>query len=370
MSKVGEGVKCPENVRYVEPLLPSGGRLLRAVKISDVLATVTLFVRELLRSGRQVRLARLVRASLIAAVGGRRVSGFLRGLPPDGDTLIYSFWAVDCGYVLASKALKGLPRVVRVHRYDLYEESVGFIPYRASVLGGADMIAPISEDGLEYVSKSESVRSAGVVCEVHRLGTKDLGPGPWLPGAGVVRIVSCSSVIPVKRVEQIYDVVHELSLAFPVEWVHFGDGPGMDSLRRRVDEHSHTSLTVELRGQTSNSDVLGFYGRTPVDVFVNLSTSEGVPVSIMESMSFDIPVVATDVGGTGEIVSRELGSGVTVPVDALVGEISDIVLGVIRERRAFTARAVWREMCDTESNTAKFASRLVDIATHSVEGRA
>ena len=40
----------------------------------------------------------------------------------------------------------------------------------------------------------------------------------------------------------------------------------------------------------------------PYHVFLNVSSSEGVPVSIIEAMSFGIPCIATNVGGTGEIV--------------------------------------------------------------------
>lgn len=44
------------------------------------------------------------------------------------------------------------------------------------------------------------------------------------------------------------------------------------------------------------------------DVFLNVSMSEGIPVSIMEAMSFGVPVIATKVGGTSEIVNQENGS--------------------------------------------------------------
>jgi glycosyltransferase involved in cell wall biosynthesis len=40
-----------------------------------------------------------------------------------------------------------------------------------------------------------------------------------------------------------------------------------------------------------------------VDLFLNVSTTEGVPVSIMEAFSAGIPVYATNVGGTSEIVN-------------------------------------------------------------------
>ena len=40
-----------------------------------------------------------------------------------------------------------------------------------------------------------------------------------------------------------------------------------------------------------------------IDLFVLPSLSESLPVSIIEAMSFGIPVVATDVGGVPEIVA-------------------------------------------------------------------
>jgi glycosyltransferase involved in cell wall biosynthesis len=50
-----------------------------------------------------------------------------------------------------------------------------------------------------------------------------------------------------------------------------------------------------------------YYSINTVDLFINVSSSEGVPVSIMEAMSFGIPVIATAVGGTPEIVSEKTG---------------------------------------------------------------
>ena len=43
------------------------------------------------------------------------------------------------------------------------------------------------------------------------------------------------------------------------------------------------------------------YKEKPFDIFLNVSSSEGLPVSIMEAISFGMPVIATDVGGTSEI---------------------------------------------------------------------
>ncbi|MFR4320263.1 MAG: glycosyltransferase [Blautia massiliensis (ex Durand et al. 2017)] len=42
---------------------------------------------------------------------------------------------------------------------------------------------------------------------------------------------------------------------------------------------------------------------------MNVSSSEGIPVSIMEATSFGIPGIATDAGGTKEII-RDKENGV------------------------------------------------------------
>ena len=71
-------------------------------------------------------------------------------------------------------------------------------------------------------------------------------------------------------------------------------------------------------------------GRRPV-VLASLASAdehEGIPVSLMEAMAAGVPVVATDSGGTSELIGG--GAGLLVPVgdvdalaDALRGIVSD-----------------------------------------------
>jgi glycosyltransferase involved in cell wall biosynthesis len=98
----------------------------------------------------------------------------------------------------------------------------------------------------------------------------------------------------------------------PVHWVHFGDGPDLAALKERagtLPDH----VQVDWRGAVPNSIVLGHFQDHPVDLFVLLSDDEGVPVSLMEAASFGIPLLASDVGGVGEVVTP--GSGRLVPRD-------------------------------------------------------
>ena len=42
-----------------------------------------------------------------------------------------------------------------------------------------------------------------------------------------------------------------------------------------------------------------------LDIYVQPSLSEGLPVALLEAMSAGVPVIATDVGGVAEIVGKD-----------------------------------------------------------------
>ena len=118
-------------------------------------------------------------------------------------------------------------------------------------------------------------------------------------------IVSCSNVIKLKRIDLIINLLNHLKNK-NIEWHHFGDGPLLNKIKMR-SEYFSKNIKVKFWGQTENKEILKFYSEYPIDVFINLSLYEGLPVSIMEAIAHGIPVIATDVGATREIVSKENG---------------------------------------------------------------
>jgi glycosyltransferase involved in cell wall biosynthesis len=76
-----------------------------------------------------------------------------------------------------------------------------------------------------------------------------------------------------------------------------GDGPERSQIEaeiRRLDLQARVRLAGE------RSDVPELLAES--DVFVLSSRSEGLPVSVLEAMAAELPVVATDVGGLAELV--------------------------------------------------------------------
>ena len=75
----------------------------------------------------------------------------------------------------------------------------------------------------------------------------------------------------------------------------------MTLLREYIEDNISSlpsTISVKIMGRMKNKDIYSLYEKEKPDLFINLSSSEGIPVSIMEAMSFGIPVISTDVGGT------------------------------------------------------------------------
>ena len=104
---------------------------------------------------------------------------------------------------------------------------------------------------------------------------------------------------------------------------------------------------------------MDFYRQNHIDLFINTSRSEGVPVSIMEAFSFGVPAIATDVGGTGEIVDNSVGKLLDVNVSPQ--EIANAIkLFAVSDTSEFrkNARNRWNERYNAEKNYREFAGFL------------
>ncbi len=78
-----------------------------------------------------------------------------------------------------------------------------------------------------------------------------------------------------------------------------GDGPYKTHLKKPA--HSlHVQDRIIFPGEKAREDVLRLLSES--DIFMNPSYSEGLPISILEAGAVGLPVIATDVGGTKEII--------------------------------------------------------------------
>lgn len=89
-----------------------------------------------------------------------------------------------------------------------------------------------------------------------------------------------------------------------------GDGETRGDVERMVREYGLSERVLFLGRQERVPEFL-----RAMDVFVLPSKREGAPISVLEAMACGIPVVATDVGGVGEIIEDGVNGRVVPPQD-------------------------------------------------------
>lgn len=276
--------------------------------------------------------------------------------------LFYSYWMDTNAYALALQRddFPDLKFIVRTHGGDLYDERSpsGQVAFRMSVYDKAEAIWPISVDGLEYIRRKFPLYQEKL--KLAKLGVEDFGIGPLEMDSDVFRIVSCSSLIPLKRVNLIAQVM--LHSHLPIQWVHIGgEKEQMEEIFQRIG-NGRPSLEVIWRGKVSSEELMKYYSGQFVDALINLSSSEGIPVSMMEAISFGIPIFANNVGGISEIVTEATGCLVEegLELDSLV-RVFEVWLnsGKSRDMKFRNGvREFWKANFDADKNHFSFAEKL------------
>jgi glycosyltransferase involved in cell wall biosynthesis len=102
---------------------------------------------------------------------------------------------------------------------------------------------------------------------------------------------------PVKDLGTLIRAVAEVALARPITLLVVGDGPERAALERVASE---LACGTRVRFVGHRDDARAWL--PGCDVYANSSISEGVSLTLLEAMAAGLPIVATRVGGTPEVV--------------------------------------------------------------------
>lgn len=291
------------------------------------------------------------------------------GIKEKDHIVIYSYWMHLSAIVavLLGRQYPNAKLVTRCHRYDLYEEwdKDLYEPYRKMIFENMDVIVPISNNGEQYLRERYGKIRARIM--LYRLGvindTEGLTTNAWWGENGVLRIVSSSNLVPVKRVERIVEALSHI-YDIPIEWKHFGDGEREKHLKELCEDllSNHSNIKWQFMGRVTNREMLDYYAWERPHFLINTSESEGIPVSMMEAMSYGIPVIGTDVGGVKEIIADQR-NGYLLNADADSKTIAAVIGRFYRqtekEYKAMSCCA-WK-MYDKRYNANVNYSRFVDM---------
>ena len=281
------------------------------------------------------------------------------------EIVVYSYWFYDAavaGALFARQlraAGKRVRLVSRAHGFDAFPERAphGYLPMRRFLLRQYDEVRPCSPSAARAV-KDAFPGMAGKVRPAF-LGTADHAL-PYGSREPEFHLVTCSYLVPVKRMPLLVQALSEVSL--PMRWTHIGGGPQEDEVRAAAQKLP-SRIRWEMTGPMPNEKLMRWYAEHPVSCLVNVSSSEGLPVALMEACSFGFPCVATEVGGTPEAV-RDGVTGYLLGRNPSPQEIAASLEKLAQlpeeEYRSMcrAARRLWEDKFNAEKNYARFYEDL------------
>lgn len=280
--------------------------------------------------------------------------------------VLYSFWFTyhAIAAVLLKKKLTSegfhVKAFSRAHGYDLYWErsAINYQPYQDVLLYNLNFVFPCSDYGKEYLLQKYPWAAEKII--VSKLGTIDHGINQY---NNQKVFATCCNIEPLKRMDLFAKAFCILAKNNPtIEWVCIGDGEQY-SIVKEIIRNSPYASQVLFYGRLKNEEVLNLYKHKGIMFFCNVSTTEGLPVSIMEAESFGIPIIATDVGGTKEVINDSCGILLQAEINEnqLAAAMQKALDMEVREyeNMRINARSLWERESNASQLYEEFCGVLV-----------
>ena len=222
------------------------------------------------------------------------------------NTAIYSFWFNDSslGALLLKKKFPELKIFCGAHGYDLFEDRhIGKrIPFRELSISLLDKVIVCSNEGITYLSEKyprfkNKFRLVNSGIRKKKIRVKSSTDG-------IFRILTLSRTHPVKRISYLLRTLKKIESFsdFEIQYYHIGGDhvhgeTGLQDLKDLSKKLDFKRFEINFLGQISDDDLNNFFKTSSIDVFLNISSSEGTCLSLVEAMSYSIPIVVTAVGG-------------------------------------------------------------------------
>ncbi len=244
-----------------------------------------------------------------------------------GVDLVHLHFPLPLGLgVIAMKPFGHWPLVVTVHgNADVYELPRALEPLTRAVLAKADVVVSVSEDLADYLRGNMGVREVFVV--PNGVDTALYCPSER-PETDVITLTSISRIVPRKNIPILIEAVESLVREGEtrLKLVIAGTGPSEGEVARLASASSGATRFLGFVDEAHKRELL-----TQADVFVQLSTREGLSVATLEAMSCGLACLVSDRPGVREPVTPGV-TGLLVRDPESVGGVKAVLKELIGAR--------------------------------------
>lgn len=221
---------------------------------------------------------------------------------------IHSNFAVSsASAAMLASNLSGIPWSFTAHRYDIVENDLFDLKIKTTSFSRF-----ISNSGVALAQSMEIRLEPDKTLILHMGVELPIVNNDFQVKEKKTPILFCpANLIPVKGHKYL---LHALAILKDNNtdvclWIA-GDGPLYNELKKQAES---LNISVKFLGQISHSALLNLYKNREVDIVILPSIDlgnglhEGIPVSLMEAMSYGTPVISTMTGGIPELLKDGAG---------------------------------------------------------------
>jgi len=284
----------------------------------------------------------------------------LRRLMLEAD-LVHLHFPLPLGVsVLMVRALVKRPLVVTVHgNADVYELPRAMEPVTRAVLTRADVVVSVSEDLGDYLRTQMGVPRVTVI--PNGVDVDEFRPAHAAHAA--LTLFSISRLVPRKNIHVLIAAVEQLALeGAALSLVIAGTGPEEERIRRLADQSRGAVRFIGFIDEARKRSIL-----SDTDVFVQLSTREGLSIATLEALASGVPCVVSNLPGVREpITPGQTGWYVDDPED--VQSVVAALRGVLADRGRLTemkqaCRAVAVERYSLQAMCERYWTVFTELLT-------
>lgn len=161
------------------------------------------------------------------------------------------------------------------------------------VISNAEIVVGISKECVSFAKRLGAKKTVVIHNSIHTNQFKKI----ITIKVKETTITYVGRLIYAKGIQHLIEAVKDKETTIQI----VGDGPykkNLETLSKNLNVKTH------FLGRKDQKEIVEILSKT--DIFINPSYSEGLPTSVLEAGAIGLPIIATDVGGTNEIIDNEI----------------------------------------------------------------